>query len=242
MKIRYLGFFAIAIIVAGCFKNLDPPIESEYFYAFVDPADWQSDNPISFLNPEIGQISNYHFLEGRQITNDDVLDDFDLKAAVIGLEIIDQDHNGYLIEETMRPRSEEAPHWYKPDSTYQYYMKIDQENQEVTFYDPDDDQIMSIFFGYDPITLSLVPFTNQEIEIIGWKTTLPFCICEQTAYTNDYILNGVSFNYLNIYINNWNYGYHGEGYTYVYSADYGIVHFMSYHELSAYGWNLIGKQ
>ncbi len=243
MNMRYLFFGIMALVFSACLKNLDPPIDDEYFIPFVDPNDYLNENPISFLNPEIGQTSNYVLYQGMQYNNDEVLDDFEYKAGVVSMSIVGEDDNGFIIEEIMQPRSVDTLE-YRVEKPYYYYMKIDNDQMTVSFQSPDGSNVNNIFFIDSQITLSLEPYSNQETEIIGWKTTIPYLETNETAFTTDYTLFNTTYDFLNIEIMNAEMADGGFGRTIVYSPDHGIVRTSFYVEDhgSGWGWDLIDRK
>ncbi|KAA3636808.1 MAG: hypothetical protein DWQ02_07625 [Bacteroidetes bacterium] len=244
MNIRYLFFGIIVLVFSACFKNLDPPIDEEFFIPFVDPNDYLNENPISFLNPELGQTSNFVLYQGMQYKNDEVLDDFEYKAGVVSMSIVGEDDNGFIIEEIMQPRSVDTLD-YLIEKPYYYYMKVDNDQMTVSFqFLSSGNNGNNILFGDTSITLSLEPFSNQETEIVGWKTTIPYLETDETAYVNDFTLFSTTFDFLNIQIMNAEMADNQHGRTVVYSPEHGIVRTSFYlaENGSGWGWDLIDKK
>ncbi|KAA3636809.1 MAG: hypothetical protein DWQ02_07630 [Bacteroidetes bacterium] len=243
MKIRYLGILLIVITITACFKNLDPPVETEHFEPFVFAEEWYNDNPISFSHPEVGQMSSYVFYRARQYADDEVFDNFEYKKVIVSMIIAEEDENGFIIEEVLRPNSTEtdAP-GYEFGSTYQYRMNVNEELKEVRFEFPGapNDYFPNILFGDTALTLSLETFTHQKTEIIGWKPVLSGF--QETAFTTGYTLFNTTYDTLNIDIRNMFMDEDAWGKTIVYSANHGIVKTMTYGFDHGMGWDITGEK
>lgn len=240
---RIFIIFLIACTISSCFKNLDPPIDTEHFEPFVFAEEWYNENPISFLNPEVGQMSSYLFYRARQYADDEVFDNFEYKQVIVSMIITGEDEDGFIIEEILRPNSEEADApGYEFDSTYQYRMQVNEELKEVRFEFPGapNDYFPNILFGDTALTLSLEPFAHQETEIIGWKTTIDGY--QETAFTTDYTLFNTTYDSLNVDLRNMYMDEDAWGKTIVYSSKHGIVKTMTYGFDHGMGWDSTGEK
>lgn len=248
MRYLILSLFTV-LLATSCLKNLDPPITTEHYVSFINPEEWLTDNPVSFSNPEIGQISYFAFHRGNQYKNDEVFDEYQYENVVISLEVIGEDENGFLMKEVIQKDSLATLTWYDNDLPIQYYMKIDEDLKELRFYNPDDeDKINSLLLHGTPITLSTETFTNQEVEVRGWKTSLPYCACDQTAFVTNYTQFGTTYDYLNVNIRVSPLGQADDYvYTYLYSAEDGLVRFTYFVNTGAplspgTGWDFLGRE
>ena len=100
-----------------------------------------------------------------------------------------------------------------------------------------------LVFGYQISKqgLPLVNIVTPKVEILGWKTSLNYCECRQTGYTENYTLFGKTYPRLNVLVENSSMAVDGNGETYVYSKSNGIVRFSTYSwwTQSGVGWDLL---
>jgi hypothetical protein len=204
-----------------------------------------NDNPIMYCGLEVGQKSAYVLLAGNNFFNNEAYDDFSYLEDTLIVAIIGEDDNGFLVEEYVTQDSAPLPNdiYYMADSVYQYYIKA--ELDTLYFFDPDTQYGMtSLLFWHMDGQLPLPPFTNQEADIIGWKTTIGYCECDQTGYDPEYELFGTIYEDLNISIQNAEMALDGPGTTYIYSNLHGMVRTAHYSwwTQSGYGWDLLGNE
>jgi hypothetical protein len=236
---RLFFLFGLALIIGSCTKlSTETPIP-------VDNPKVYNDNPIMFCGLAVGQQSAYILLEGSQYNNNNVLDDFIYVNDTLIVEVIAEDENGFLVKEYLTEGSAPLPMgvYQIPDSTFQYYLKI--ENDSLKYFDPDAEYgLNSLLFWYSSGALALDLYDNQEATIEGWKTSLPYCECNQTGYAPIYELFGVTYEDLNISIRNTDMQVDGPGTTYIYSNLYGMVKSSHYSWWTAtgFGWDLVSSE
>ncbi|KAA3636807.1 MAG: hypothetical protein DWQ02_07620 [Bacteroidetes bacterium] len=233
-------FLALILLAIGC-TELTTEIPDK---GTIKPPVF-NDNPIMYCGMEIGQKSTYVLLEGQEYFNNQSYDNFAYLNDTLVVEIIDQDENGFLIEEYFTPGSDPLPgnFYYMEDSVYQYYLKA--ELDTIYFFDPDSQYGMtSLLFWHMDGQLPLSNFTNQEADIIGWKTSISYCECDQTAYDPEYELFGTIYEDLNISIQNAIMAVDGPGTTFVYSNLHGMVRTSHYSwwTQTGFGWDLLGQE
>lgn len=204
-----------------------------------------NDNPIMYCGLAVGQKSAYVMLEGRQYFNNTVNDDFNYLNDTLIVEIIGEDDNGFLVEEYFTENSEPLPmnYYSYQDSTYQYYLKI--ENDSLHFYHPESEYIIfSHLFWHMDGKIDLSEFDNQEVEILGWKTSLSYCECDQKGFVTDYEQFGTTYDLLNVFIHNSDMQFDGPGTTYIYSNLHGMVRTSHYGwwTQSGFGWDLLANE
>lgn len=198
---------------------------------------------IQFEAMAVGQKSHYIALLGYDYYS--TKDTFVYTDDTLQLEIIAQDNNGYLIEETFQYVGDVSP-WFEfeKDSIRRYYVKI--RNDTLQFTPVGSPYLESHIFTYQTSQsgLPLADFSSPKIDIHGWKTSLDYCECRRTGYTEDYTLFGEHYDRLNILIANAPMAVDGNGDTYVYSRNKGIVRFSTYSWWfqNGYGWDLLPQQ
>ncbi len=243
MKNYIITAFAAFIAIVSCSKS-DTDIPGTQEPPIVADTVLYNENPILYSGLAVGQKSTYVLLEGRQYHNDTILDDFNYLPDTLVAEIIGKDENGFLVYEYLTEGSAESPlpDHLTPDFSFQYYLKA--EGDYLYFFDLDDDNYLnsSLFWGWED-SLDLNLFV-QKVDIEGWKTTLPYCECEQMGYDPSFELFGITYEDMNISIRNKEMQADGPGTTYMYSRKYGMVRSSQYSWWSqtGHGWDLLGVQ
>lgn len=216
-----------------------------------DPTDGPPKNPPPAIGPnirfdslQVGQRSRYIGLSGKNYHTQ--ADDFVYTDDTLYLKIVAQDDvKGYLVEESMNYVGDVHP-WLSPDrdSVYRYYIKVSGDSLHLQgtsgayFY--------SRFFFYElkKRNLPLTDFTDQVINLSGWKTELGYCECRRTGYTEQYTLFGQNYERLNVLLDNSPMALDGNGETYAYSSVYGIVRASTYSWWTSegIGWDLLPEE
>lgn len=196
---------------------------------------------ISFRGLEVGQRSYYLGLLGEKYfnssTNDFVYTDDTLILSVVG-----KDSIGFKVTESVHYYGD-VDNWMAPDkdSTYVYYLKV--ENDTLHIIPAGTKHVASRIFDYVLYNegLPLALFSDQTINITGWKTDLGYCECRREGYDDQHQQFGVDYSMLNVLIENSPMALDGPGRTVVYSADAGLVRFSTYSwwTQSGYGWDLL---
>ena len=236
-----LFLFTITLFIFNACTQLstDVPISPEQP---ISPTTTFNENPIMYCGLAVGQKSTYVLLEGRQYFNNAILDDFNYLPDTLVVEVISEDEHGFLVQESLTENSAPLPEFFylEPDSSYQYYLKI--ENNHLHFFDLDDSYgINSTLFWQWKDSLDLNLF-EQETDISGWKTSLGYCECDQTGYDPTFELFGTTYENLNISIRNTDMQLDGPGTTFIYSNIHGMVRSSHYGwwTQSGNGWDLLG--
>ena len=198
---------------------------------------------IRFDSMEIGQRSRYLALLGEYYSS--ILDSFAYTTDTLQLQIVAQDANGYLIEESFRYVGA-VSNWFnhEKDSIFRYYVTV--VDDTLRFKQVGASYLRSRIFGYYTARdgLPLADISSPKIDIVGWKTNLGYCECRRTGYTEDYSLFGKTYPRLNVALDNEPMSFDGNGETYVYSKTVGIVRYSTYSWWTAggYGWDLLADE
>lgn len=158
------------------------------------------------------------------------------------LTVVDQDQNGFLMEEKLSPGSASrngAEHVRDADSTFFYYWLL---KDDSLFMKPRAGALwINSHFTHNDFALPLQPVMQPVVQIIGWKTDHAYCECYWTATDPKYTFEGVTYEDLNILTDNRGMQVDGPGSWYAYSARYGIVKTASYSwwTQTGFGWELL---
>lgn len=198
-------------------------------------------NGIRFDYPAVGQVSQYLGLSGEMYYTNDY-DQYEYSDDTLRLEIVGKDNNGYKVAETLH-YVDEVHSWLdvEKDSTYYYYLQIS--NDTLHLVSIGYPYLRSRIFSYEVSGqgLPLKAITSPKVDILGWKTSFPYCECLQQGYTEHYTLFGQEYGRLNVIVENSPMAVDGAGSTYVFSKAFGIVRFSTYSwwTQSGYGWDLL---
>lgn len=107
-------------------------------------------------------------------------------------------------------------------------------------------KIISLDGGFRPDShlffnpeLSLKDNRSKEIDILGWKTSHPFSESDLEAFTVGLDLKGISYDTLNVFINNKPMSYDAGGQTHIYSKKYGVIRYAVYSWWHGQGWDRV---
>lgn len=233
MRILPLLLFCIFIIGFGqsCKKKeIELPEETEL-------------GVINFMSPQIGQKSHYRLFRGEDI-RDNSNNNFEYLDDTLVVEIISEDENGFLTQEYLTPHSRSLNGENNvafADSTWYYYLSIEEQVLQVkqlTGYNR-----TRLFFlspGGDQ-GLNLQPIASPRLEVLGWKTNVPFAEEFTAGMLQDYRQFEKSYPHLNVVIENRPMQEGLPGYMHIFSAEEGLVRSAEYSDLNGlgFGWDAL---
>ena len=235
MKLQF-NLFASAALFALLFWTCKPEPN-----ILPEPDPVPNYNPIKFSNLAVGQKSRYLNLWGEDYYSGNS-NNFGYNDDTLQVKIVGKDAKGYKVEETLHYVGD-LVQWfqYDKDSVYHYYLKVSGDTLRIS--PSNTNNVRSRLFGYQ-VTVQGIPlaeFAAPKLEIQGWITSLNYCECRRTGYTENYTLFGQTFPRLNILVENSAMAVDGNGETYVYSKAKGIVRFSTYSwwTQSGIGWDLL---
>ncbi len=196
---------------------------------------------IRFDSLAVGQRSRYLGFDGYKACTGDGLN-FIYSNDTLVLEIVGQDANGFKVAETLH-YVDTVSVWYNQhiDTTYYYYLTVEHDSLHVTLSGAQTSR-SRLFSNYKRSDgLYLVPLSDSEVTITGWQTAPFCCSCWRDDFTRNYDLFGRVYPHLNVMTQDKDTNLDHPGYTYVYSARYGIVKYKIYYPWtnSGYGWDLL---
>lgn len=201
-------------------------------------------NPVKFDQLAVGQVSHYIGLLGENYFENGA-GTFTYTDDTLVIEVVSRDAHGYKIAESLRYVGDIDP-WmgFERDSVYTYYLNV--RNDSLIVSPIGTDYLKSRIMGYpfQSAGLSLLPVSGPKVNLTGWKTDLSYCECFREGYVENYTLFGTTYDRLNVVIDNSPMALDGNGATYVYAPDHGIVRFSTYGwwTQSGYGWDLLGGE
>lgn len=192
-------------------------------------ADAPEDPPsIRFDSLEIGQVSRYKAFIGQNYRSPN-LSPFEYIGGVLVMEIVDQNSDGWVVKEFFESAPNVPEHlrtFLDPDTTFTYALRVEQDVLRVIAQGT---ELRSrLFFPRVRPDLPLRPFGEHETELMGWKTTLPYCECYREAFIEDAEVGGRTYPDVNAVVDNDFMQVDGPGATYLYSAEDGLVRSVWY--------------
>lgn len=194
----------------------------------------------SFLEKmRIGDKLYYTLLEGKNYYEPGP-DIYSYTGDTLELEVVGISAIGVEITQRITPGSnmmhEDVDYYWHQDSVYTNTWKIEGDSLFI-------DSATSIVRTHLLITfpLKFSDYTEEEVELTGWRTTYNYSESNAQLYTTDYTLFGHHYDSLSVYIHNEPMSYDGNGNTVVFSREHGIVRASDYGwwTQSGYGWDRI---
>ncbi len=154
------------------------------------------------------------------------------------LEVLGIENDKYILKEALLPSStvfqisDNSYYWNHPDSVYTNYWYI--QNDSLIFEPVDGGPYMRSHLLFHPFGLygdsgiDLTEFTDAKVTLEGWKTSWPYVENQVELYAEDVELLGNKYDRLNVLIANIPMQVDGNGSTYIYSRQHGLVRTSTY--------------
>jgi len=236
MKLSFSSIASILSLLAFCAcckkETVDGPLSPPTTY---------KGTPVRFDSLAVGQVSLYIGLTGEKY-NSNIDDLFSYSDDTLEIAIVAKDAQGFLVAESLRYTGD-VSQWleYYKDSVIYYYLNVTDDT--LKFKKQGSGFLYSKIFNYQLVTqgLPLATFSNQGLAIIGWKADLPYCECRKTGFVENYSLLDATYPYLNVLVENSAMSLDGNGETYVYAPETGLVRASTYSWWTSdgYGWDLL---
>ena len=215
---------------SSCRKEKDP--------VTIQPVNSSS---VQFNDLEVGQKSRYLEFLGENYTspNDS---SYIYTDDTLSIEIVGKDALGFKVEERLHYTGS-VDNWLNTskDEVFTYYWQV--ANDSLVVFSADNDLIQSRIFGYyyGKKRLPLAAITSPLLQIKGWKTNLDYCECYKSGSIENATILGQTFPQLNAIVDDSPMAVDGNGETYIYSGENGIVRFATYSwwTQSGFGWDLV---
>lgn len=208
-----------------------------------DPEKPDSIEQIDLANMEVGQLNKYKLLLGQRYYAADSHQDFEYTEDTLTVEILAEENGRFQwLEHTENPQ-------FGAKDSISYWVSI--EGDSLVIEPIDDAYSTHLFYGLHLNTWSgkagqamkipIHEIQQTECEVQGWKTTLPYQESYREAYDEQFSLFGVDYGRVNVIIDNIPMQLDGNGKTYVYSLDRGIVRTSTYSWWTGqgFGWDLL---
>ena len=218
-----LLFYLLIFTLAGCDSMTDDHSAPENGHA------------IDFSALNVGQESSYVRFEGEDYRDTENLN-FEYTPDTLVVQVVQATEGGYVFMEYLRPGSRglvENDAFYMPDSI-RYLVSIVDDQLRVSGIDQLY-HLSHLFWNYQE-ALPLEDTQENEVDIRGWKTSLPFTELYRSGYVVDFQLFGKTYSRLNVVVDDTDMQVDGPGKTFLYSIEEGIVRSSSASAWTGHGW------
>ncbi len=203
------------------------------------------DNPIPEANENflqsmtVGDKLYYSMLSGENYFEPTV-DNFWYTGDTLVLEVLETSDAGVLISQRITAGSnmlaDSGFYYWQKDSVYTNTWSI---VGDSLFLASD-----ALYSGTHLLGISRLKFSDyseQEVELTGWRTSFDYSESNAQLFTTDYTLFEHYYDSLTVYIHNQPMSYDGNGSTAVYSKTHGVVRGseVGWWTQSGYGWDRI---
>ncbi len=215
---NHLALLLLIVVCVSCDKNDEEGCGS--------PNPPPSENFIEGM--QVGDKLRYSLLLGENYSSGSE-NLYSYTGDTLVLEVLQITAAGALISESITPGSNmmadpDLYYWQK-DLVYVNTWRILNDSLFV--------ESAELFFASHLLPtprLKFSDYSEQEVEIIGWRTSYNYSEANAQLFATDYTLFGHHYDSLSVYINNQPMTYDANGSTTVYSKDAGVV------RSSEYGW------
>jgi len=199
--------------------------------------------PTSLDNLEIGDEFNYIlFLAESYIDPDNT--NVEYPGDTLNVEVCGFKDGKFVVQEKIT----EGSAMFNNQTTY-YYLGQDSiftnfwhiRNDSLIIEQKDNNTFQSHLFLGHPISLNLLDFDDHQVEMNGWKTDFNVSEYNMESYVVDGEIGGFTYPYLNVFTNNYAMALDGDGFTFIYNRDHGVVSSSTYSSWTSegIGWELL---
>lgn len=168
---------------------------------------------------------------------------FQYTGDTLEVEVIEKNNDTYSLSERFTEGSAihtNSENYYWGDPALEYVNAWTIENGVLKVQDNNNDFFLDshLMFAQE---LPLFEFNEKEVEVNGWKTTHNYTELNAELFIKDFDLKGISYDRLNVAINNAAMAGDGPGNTTFYSNKHGIVRTSKYSAWTGagFGWDKI---
>lgn len=198
---------------------------------------------VSLDELEIGDEWNYLLFKGENYY-DQANGNYTFTGDTLNVEVCGLKDGKYVVSEKITEGStmfheENDYYYYYPDSVFTNFWQV--RNDSLIITQKDDPFFSSHILLGQTNSLNLLEFQDNLVEMNGWKTTYPYIESYVEAHVIDGEISGITYPFLNVLINNIAMAVDGDGLTYIYNRDDGIVSSSRYSwwTSTGVGWELI---
>ncbi len=234
MKNIIIGI-TLSLFAFSCSKETPEPIQMSIENT-VSPA-------VGFDDLEVGDEFNYVYFLGESYYDTDN-SNYQFTRDTLNFEVCGFKDGKFVVQEKITPASailnEEVDYWLpQADSVFTYLMYV--RNDSLITEQYKDMTFQSHLFNSEPRNLTLRPYVESDYDILGWKTTFPYHEDLKEIQINNADISGNIYPSLNVLMNNIAMAADGDGLSYFYSKEDGIVRTSRYSWWTSQGvgWELL---
>ena len=196
---------------------------------------------ISLINPQVGQQNCYLHFHGTDYCSTDGFENITYYNDTLILTIDSVLTTGDFIVSEALSGGSDGTIWSLTTADDNVLHTFHFENDSLSILsDPTTTSLWSWLGSYSLDPIDLNDYSENQTFIKGWKTGNS-CTPNSSGFAIDQNILGKSYNHLNIQIDDSAFDFDGEGYTYIYSLEHGIIAYSSVSPWTMYGvgWHLI---
>lgn len=237
-KLLLLSFLAAGLFFTACSGCKEPAPENN---AILCGDDFKTDNPIIPGDVQVGQRNHYRLLRGNGYGSASGLD-FEYLPDTLIVEVVAKNGDVFTLKEFFtcgsQPLADKPGFVVYSDRavTTQVRVANDSFNIIASIFNCCNDS--RLFFN-SAAALPLMRVQFPEVQIDGWKTTLPYHESNTMAFMQNADLLDKTWPYLNVASLNKGMQTDGPGFTFLYDREHGIARttYYSWWTQAGYGFD-----
>lgn len=235
MKYLLIGI-ALVVNIFSCSKEAPNTFKEDILLSL--PA-----APIGLDDLAIGDEFNYILFKAESY-QDPNNTNFEYTGDTLNVEVCGFRDGKFVVSESFTSgssifNSTQDYYFGEQDSVYTNYWHI--RNDSLIIEQKDDPEFLSHLLKWNLMSLNLQEFTENEVDMNGWKIDHPFWESNFESHVIDGVIGGNSYPYLNVLTLNAAMAGDGDGFTIIYHRDNGVVSSSSYSAWTGQGqgWELL---
>jgi hypothetical protein len=193
--------------------------------------DGQHSDMMDIENLQIGDRFLFVYLQGESYHDDDNFE-FNYTSDTLELAVMDIIDQKYIVQESILPTSaifETNDNYLAKDSIYINQWSVENDSLKISSISSERNRshLVNLFFRNE-IGFPLNEFTDEKINISGWKTEKSYVGQSFDYYTNNFTLFDNDYDRLNVMIRNTGMAVDANGWTYMYNKNQGFARVITY--------------
>ena len=243
-------FFALSLFIMSCKNDDDIVVDETETETETEVDEVDEAQMFNFETLEVGQTFQFSLLFGELYYDNEEKELYEYTGDTLEIELLEIQGNIFTFSERILPTSAifdsaDDYYWMGRDSVYTNDWVIENDSLKIQAADGEFDIRSHLFFFGNfwerGVFIPLNDFNTESTAIEGWKTAEDFCECNMDLYTVNFSLFKTEYDRLNVAIRDEPMAGDGNGNTYLYSKNDGIVRSTHYSAWTGrgFGWDRI---